>query len=124
MSNILPTLINELCKYFFICNQNKDSNSNNKANTGDPPQATNLSDTGKANLVSRLLSSDFVKSFSWMNVNRLLRDPADNMARENTKNKAAGRRHEQQNNSIGGKENFHILVVLPNKVYFKIHMNI
>ena len=51
-----------------------------------------------------------------MNVNRLLRDPVDNMARENTKNKAAGRRHEQQNNSIGGKENFHILGVLPNKV--------
>ena len=56
-----------------------------------------------------------------MNVNRLLRDPADNMARENTKNKAAGsRRHEQQNNSIGGKENFHILGILPNNV----HMNI
>ena len=54
-----------------------------------------------------------------MNVNRLLRDPADNMARENTKNKAAGsRRHEQQNNSIGGKGNFHILGVLPNKVKF------
>ena len=52
-----------------------------------------------------------------MNVNRLLRDPADNMARENTKNKAAGsRRHEQQNNSIGGKENFHILGLLPNKM--------
>ena len=64
-----------------------------------------------------------------MNVNRLLRDPADNMARENTKNKAAGsRRHEQQNNSIGGKENFHILGLLPNNVYFKrfvlVHMNI
>ena len=37
-----PTLINELCKYFYICNQNKDSNANN--NTGDPPHATNLSD--------------------------------------------------------------------------------
>ena len=102
---------------FFICNQNKDIHSNNKANTGDPPHATNLSDIGKGNLVSRLLSSDFIKSFSWMNVNRLLRDPADNMARETTKNKAAGsRRHEQQNNSIGGKGNFYILGVLPNKV--------
>jgi len=58
-----------------------------------------------------------------MNVNRLLRDPADNMARENTKNKAAGRRHEQQNNSIGGKENFHIMAVLPNNVYFKIYFH-
>ena len=114
----IATLINELCKYFFICNQNKDSSSNNKANTEDPLHATNLSDTGKGNFVSRLLSSDFIKSFSWMNVNRLLRDPADNMARENTKNKAAGRRHEQQNNSIGGKEYFHILGVLPNKVLF------
>ena len=118
----LPTLINELCKYFYICNQNKDSNSNNKANTGDPPHSPNLSDTGKGNLVSRLLSSDFIKSFSWMNVNRLLRDPADNMARENTKNKAAGRRHEQQNNSIGGKENFHIMAVLPNNVYYRINV--
>ena len=58
-----------------------------------------------------------------MNVNRLLRDPADNMARENTKNKAAGRRHEQQNNSIGGKENFHILRVLPNRVLSHKCMN-
>ena len=56
-----------------------------------------------------------------MNVNRLLRDPADNMARENTKNKA-GRRHEQQNNSIGGKENFQVMEALPNKAYF--HINI
>ena len=52
-----------------------------------------------------------------MNVNRRLRDPVDDMARENTKNKAAGRRHEQKNNSIGGKEYFHIFGVLPNKVY-------
>ena len=57
-----------------------------------------------------------------MNVNRLLRDPVDNMARENTKNKAAGRRHEQQNNSIGGKENFHIMAVLPNNVYYRINV--
>ena len=109
--------------FLFICNQNKDSNSNNKANTGDPPDATNLSDTGKSNLVSRLLSSDFVKSFSWMNINRLLSDPADNMARENTKNKA-GRRHEQQNNSIGGKENFQIMELLANKKFCSFYLNI